>query len=130
MRNGTKKTAAIVGSVVVAAALGGAGYWQGVRAARILTDDSTAKTTQDEEKMPVLTIARDLLIKENSAIPTLDGRCEARLETSATEIPLGDAVYCRFVERNVATDGTPVMLMDYNAPFFGEEMAQSANFSI
>lgn len=128
MRSGTEKAAAVVGIAVVAAALWGAGYWQGGRSARTLTDGSTAKTTQNEEKTPVLTVARDLPIAENDAIPGLDGRCEARLETSAPEIPLGDAVYCRFVERNVAEDGTPVMLMDYNAPFFAEEMGQSANF--
>lgn len=128
MRNGAKKAAAVVGSVVVAAALWGAGYWQGGRSARTLTDGSTAKTAQDREKTPILAVARDLPIEENSAIPALDGRCEARLETSATEIPLGDAVYYRFVERNVAEDGTPVMLPDYNAPFYSEELAQSANF--
>ncbi|MBR4977130.1 MAG: hypothetical protein IKY61_08735 [Thermoguttaceae bacterium] len=67
-------------------------------------------------------------IAENDAFPALDGRCEARLDTSATKIPLGDAVYCRFVERNVAQDGTPAMLIDYNHPAFAEEMAQSAYF--
>ncbi len=147
MRNGTEKAAAVVGIAVVAAALWSAGYWQGGRSARTLTTDvatvggdqtapisSVERETQEAQekpempKTPILSVARDLPIKENSVIPALDGRCEARLETSTTEIPLGDAVYCRFVERNVAQDGTPVMLMDYNAPFFGEEMAQSANF--
>ncbi len=83
MRSGTEKAAAVVGIAVVAAALWGAGYWQGGRSARTLTDGSTAKTTQNEEKTPVLTVARDLSIAENDAIPGLDGRCEARLETSA-----------------------------------------------
>ena len=128
MRSGTEKAAAVVGIAVVAAALWGAGYWQGGRSARTLTDGSNAKTTQNEEKTPVLTVARDLPIAENDAIPGLDGRCEARLETSATEIPLGDAVYCRFVERNVAEDGTAAMLLDYNAPLFTDEIAESAHF--
>ncbi len=127
MRNGTKKAAAVAGLAVVGAALWGAGYWQGGRSARTLTDDSTAKTTQDEEKTPILPVARDLPIAENDAIPALDGRCEARLETSATEIPLGDAVYCRFVERNVAEDGAPIMLMDHNAPIYAE-LGDSAYF--
>ena len=69
MRSGTEKAAAVVGIAVVAAALWGAGYWQGGRSARTLTDGSTAKTTQDEEKTPVLTVARDLPIAENDAIP-------------------------------------------------------------
>jgi len=147
MRSGTEKAAAVVGIAVVAAALWGAGYWQGGRSARTLTTDvpsvgvertaaissveREAQKAQEKRKTPetpILPVARDLPIEENDAIPGLDGRCEARLETSATEIPLGDAVYCRFVERNVAEDGTPVMLMDYNAPFFAEEMGQSANF--
>ena len=127
MRNGTKKAAAVFGSVVVAAALWGAGYWQGGRSARTLTDDSTAKTTQDEEKTPILPVARDLPIAENDAIPALDGRCEARWETSATEIPLGDAVYCRFVERNVAEDGTAATFWDYCDPLFAE-IGESAHF--
>ena len=119
----SEKTAAIGGICVVAAALWGAGYWQGGRSARSLTEDATAKIeqeAQDKEPPPILRVARDLPIAENDAIPALDGRCEARLETSATEIPLGDAVYCRFVERNVAEDGTPVMLMDHNAPIYAE----------
>ena len=150
MRNGTIKSAAVVGIAVVAAALWGAGYWQGGRSARSLTTDAASvgvertaaissveretqeaqekRKTSETPETPILPVARDLPIEENDAIPALDGRCEARLETSATEIPLGDAVYCRFVERNVAEDGTPIMLMDYNAPFFAEEMGQSANF--
>ena len=125
MRNGTKKAAAIAGLAVVGAALWDLGYRQGAQSGQ---SDLAAETAQVAEETPVLTVARDLPIAENDAIPALDGRCEARLETSATEIPLGDAVYCRFVERNVAEDGTAVMLMDYNAPFFAEEMGQSANF--
>ena len=125
MRNGTKKAAAVAGLAVVGAALWGLGYRQGAQSGQ---SDLAAETAQVAEETPVLTVARDLPIAENDAIPALDGRCETRLKTSATEIPLGDAVYCRFVERNVAEDGTAVMLMDYNAPFFAEEMGQSANF--
>lgn len=69
-------------------------------------------------------------IKENGAIPALDGCCEARLETLATEIPLGDAVYCRFVERNVGEDGTAATPLDYNAPFFGKKWPKAPIFSI
>ena len=126
MRNGAEKAAAIGGICVVAAALWGTGYWQGGRSARSLTDNATVQTaqtaqaTKDAKNSSVVRVARDLPIAENSAIPALDGRCEARLETSATEIPLGDAVYCRFVERNVAEDGTAATFWDYCDPWFAE----------
>ncbi|MBR4833899.1 MAG: hypothetical protein IKU86_06160 [Thermoguttaceae bacterium] len=123
MRNGVEKAAAIGGICVVAAALWGTGYWQGGRSARSLTDNATAQTAQETEgakESSVVRVARDLPIAENDAIPALDGRCEARLETSATEIPLGDAVYCRFVERNVAEDGTSATFWDYCDPWFAE----------
>ena len=42
MRNGTIKSAAVVGIAVVAAALWGAGYWQGGRSARSLTTDAAS----------------------------------------------------------------------------------------
>jgi hypothetical protein len=117
MRGRTKKAAAVAGLAVLGAALWGLGYRQGAQNGQ---GDLAAETAQVAEETPVLTVARDLPIAENDAIPALDGRCEARLETSATEIPLGDAVYCRFVERNVAQDGTAVMLMDHNAPIYAE----------
>ncbi len=142
MRSGTEKAAAVVGIAVVAAALWGAGYWQGGRLARTLTTDvpsvgvertaaisSVERETQEAQEKrktpetpetPILPVARDLPIEENSAIPALDGRCEARLETSEMEIPLGDAVYCRFVERNVAEDGTAATFWDYCDPWFAE----------
>ncbi|MBQ9800094.1 MAG: hypothetical protein IJO40_09155, partial [Thermoguttaceae bacterium] len=136
MRSGMEKAAAVVGIAVVAAALWGAGYWQGGRSARTLTTDVPSvgverepQVAQEKRKTPktpkmletpVLPVARDLPIEENDAIPGLDGRCEARLETSATEIPLGDAVYCRFVERNVAKDGTAATFWDYCDPWFAE----------
>ena len=131
MRNGTKKAAAFAGLAVLGAALWGLGYRQGAQSGQSDLTAETAEVAEETGKTPekrVLTVARDLPIVENDAIPALDGRCEARLETSATEIPLGDAVYCRFVERNVAQDGTPAMLIDYNNPAFAEEMAQSSYF--
>ena len=149
MRNGTIKSAAVVGIAVVAAALWGAGYWQGGRSARSLTTDAASvgvertaaissveretqeaqekRKTSETPETPILPVARDLPIEENDAIPALDGRCEARLETSATEIPLGDAVYCRFVERNVAEDGTAATFWDYCDPLFAE-IGESAHF--
>jgi hypothetical protein len=123
MRSGTKKAAAVVGFCGVAAALWGLGYRQGAQNGQgdLATEAAqVARLAKETGTTSILAVARDLPIAENDAIPALDGRCEARLETSATEIPLGDAVYCRFVERNVAQDGTAVMLMDHNAPIYAE----------
>ncbi|MBQ7110770.1 MAG: hypothetical protein IJO06_06080 [Thermoguttaceae bacterium] len=127
MRNGTKKAAAVAGLSVLGAALWGLGYRQGAQSGQGDLAAETAQVAEEAAKTPILAVARDLPIAENDAIPALDGRCEARLETSATEIPLGDAVYCRFVERNVAQDGTPIMLMNHNAPVYSE-LGESAYF--
>ncbi len=91
MRNGTKKAAAVAGLSVLGAALWGLGYRQGAQSGQGDLAAETAQVAEEAAKTPILAVARDLPIAENDAIPALDGRCEARLETSATEIPLGDA---------------------------------------